>query len=99
MQVGLAVAIAERRGSSRREIAWPVQLLRNEGERCDAMCTDIGVSGVGFQTQAILRAGERIELVFPGAVTDGAALMPTVRAQIIYRIGDQYGASFLSGSD
>ena len=95
----LEVAIGERRASSRREIAWPVQLLRDHGERCEAMCTDIGASGVGFQTQEVLRAGELVRLLFPCAVTDSNMPSPAVRAQIIYRIGDQYGASFVSQSD
>ena len=95
----LEVAIGERRASSRREIAWPVQLLRGHGESCEAMCTDIGASGVGFQTEEVLRAGELVELIFPGAVTDSDTPSPAVRVQIIYRIGDQYGASFLSQAD
>ena len=76
-----------------------MQLLRGHGERCYALCTDIGVSGVGFQTDEVLRAGEMVELVFPGAAADIDTPSPPVRAQIIYRIGDQYGASFVSQPD
>jgi hypothetical protein len=76
-----------------------MRLHRDDGQACDALCTDIGNTGVGFQTAAILRAGEMIELEFPGGGGDAPDPHPAVRAQIIYRIGDQYGASFVSSAD
>jgi hypothetical protein len=94
-----AVAIGERREFTRHEVAWHMRLLRESGERCEALCTDVGSSGVGFQTVTVLRAGEIIDLQFPGAGGDAQGPHPPVRAQIIYRIGDQYGASFLTLSD
>ena len=94
-----AVAIGEQREFTRREVTWRMRLLRECGEHCEALWTDVGNSGVGFQTIAVLRAGEIIDLQFPGAGGDGHGPHPPVRAQIIYRIGDQYGASFLMPSD
>jgi len=93
------VEIGERRASSRREITLPLRLVREDGEQCDAVCTDIGHSGVGFHTDALLRAGEMIDLEFPVGAADASGPQPAVRAQIIYRIADQYGASFISGTE
>ena len=98
MQAG-AAPIVERRTFTRRDVTWRMRLHRDDGEACDALCTDIGNTGVGFQTPAILRAGEMVDLEFPGGGGDAQVPHPAVRAQIIYRIGDQYGASFISSAD
>lgn len=98
MQAVAVVPTVERRAFTRRDVTWRLRLHRDDGEACDALCTDIGNTGVGFQTAAILRAGELVDLEFPGGGGDAPEPHPGVRAQIIYRIGDQYGAAFVSTS-
>jgi hypothetical protein len=90
--------ITERRGTARREVNWHVRIVRSSGEAFDAVCTDIGDGGLGFQTRIVLAVGEMIDLEFAGAATDGKAPHPAVRVQIIYRSRDQYGATFVPGA-
>ena len=90
-----APASQERRKSQRREVQWPVRLVCADGVQHEGVCTDIGDSGLGFQTDALLRAGEVVDMEFPSAAADTPSPHPAVRAQIIYRMGDHYGASLI----
>ncbi len=64
----------------------------NEPVACDAICTDVSVRGLGFNTWAQLRVGEAIEFEFLNADHSGL----TCKACILYRAGEHYGAYFLT---
>lgn len=83
----------ERRRYERRRTRTPMYIVRVESDLVayDAVCTDITVEGLGFNTLAQLRVGDVIEFEFVNA--DHAGL--TCEARILYRAGEHYGAYFL----
>jgi len=70
-----------------------MKITRVNGVRAayDAFCTDIGIGGIGLETEIALRAGQVIEFDFPGHED----CMLHYRARILHREGKHYGAYFL----
>ncbi len=58
----------------------------------DGICTDISETGIGFETQAGLYVGEVVYLEFPHQ----NAVPVRFQARLLYKMGNRYGAYFVS---
>ena len=84
-----------RRRENRIRVNMPVRItyqgLLTEVSQ-DGICTDISESGIGFETQAGLYVGEIVHLEFPYQ----NAVPIRFQARLLYKMGNRYGAYFVS---
>jgi PilZ domain-containing protein len=85
----------ERRRKDRIQISLPVRItyqgLRDEASE-DGTCTDISETGIAFETRADLYVGEIIDLEFRHRDAD----LFRLPARLLYKMGNRYGAYFVS---
>jgi hypothetical protein len=85
----------ERRRLNRIQLRAPVRIiyqgLLDEGS-AEGVCTDLSESGLGFSTQASLYVGEIVEVEF----RDHEATAFRLQVRLLYKMGNHYGAYFLS---
>lgn len=83
--------MAEQRRIQRIPCSRPVKLLTSDDREVEALCTDLNSSGLGLDTRQILAVGQRVELLV-GEQT-------RVPLLVIYRMGNHYGLSAITGGE
>lgn len=85
----------EQRKTDRIPILRPVRLQTSDGMEFEALCTDVNLSGIGLDSDRLLRVGERLLLLIKSR--DGVP--GSVPMMVIYRMGKHYGLSALASLD
>jgi hypothetical protein len=82
----------ELRKTDRFPVMREVQLRTSDNQEFSALCTDVNLSGIGLDSERLLRVGQRIELLIKSK--DGSP--GCVPMMVIYRMGKHYGLSALA---
>jgi hypothetical protein len=92
------VCVADRRSSQRYDVCWPVRFAAANGVLCDGVCINVNEAGFRFRSRSLVAVGRVIDVAFPAGASDAQPHSP-VRARIIYRMGEEYGATFISAPE
>ncbi|HET9698607.1 MAG TPA: PilZ domain-containing protein [Terriglobales bacterium] len=96
------VPIPQLEGSARRDsrktdriaVRREVQLRTSDQRILTALCTDVNLSGIGIDTERVLKVGQRLEIELKLKNGDTAR----VPLMVIYRMGKHYGLSTLTSA-
>jgi hypothetical protein len=83
------------RRSERVTVQRPVTLKTSDGWSFDGICTDVNLSGIGLDTDHLLKVGQRVYLEMP-AKSGANRQIPMI---VIYRMRKHYGLSALASLD
>jgi hypothetical protein len=72
-----------------------VHLRTSDGWEFKALCTDVNLSGIGVDSDRLLKTGQRVQL----EITAKDGRQSRVPMMVIYRMGKHYGSSALASLD
>ena len=84
----------EARKTDRISVRREVQLRTSDKRLLTAFCTDVNLSGIGIDSDRVLKVGQRVEIELKLTNGDQAR----VPLMVIYRMGKHYGLSTLSSA-
>ena len=87
-------SMPEQRRSNRLPVMRTVKLRTSDGWAFQALCTDLNQSGIGVDSERVLKVGQRVNLEI--ATPEGP--FEPVKLLVIYRMGNHYGLSVLGGA-
>ena len=80
-----------RRTSERIPCRRSVRLETSDLRELSALCTDLNSTGIGIDSERVLKVGQRLELLL-----DAQTRVPLL---VIYRLDNHYGLSALSSGE
>ncbi|HWR16760.1 MAG TPA: PilZ domain-containing protein [Terriglobales bacterium] len=87
-----STVLKEARKTERIAVLRPVQVKTSDGWEFTAVCTDVNLSGIGIDSDRVLRVGQRVQVEVATHVGES---MP-VNMLVIYRMGRHYGLTALN---
>ncbi len=84
----------ESRKTDRISVRREVQLRTSDRRLLTVLCTDVNLSGIGIDTERVLKVGQRLEI----ELTLKNGEQARVPLMVIYRMGKHYGLSTLTSA-
>jgi hypothetical protein len=85
---------AEMRKTDRIPVRREIHLCTSDHREFAAVCTDVNLSGIGIDSDRVLKVGQRLQLEL--TVKGGSEVQ--VPLMVIYRMGKHYGLSTLGSN-
>ena len=88
-------SVAECRRTERVQVMRSVAMRASDGREFSAFCTDVNLSGIGMDSEHVLKVGQRVELSVKGKNGE----QHRIPLMVIYRMDRHYGLSALASQE